>query len=82
MNGGGVGFSKYSMLVVLALALVAFLWVYAGLVFTGFAKWLLWALGAVCVCAGLVGFTLGRSFVCSELIADLWCSEVADRNRT
>ena len=47
-------FSKYSMLVVLALALVAFLWVYGRSVFTGFTKWLLWALAALCACAGLV----------------------------
>jgi hypothetical protein len=54
MNWGGVGFSKYSMLVVLALALVAFLWVYGRSVFTGFTKGLLWALSALCACAGVV----------------------------
>jgi len=42
------------MLVVLALAFVAFFWLYGRSVFTGFTKWLLWALGAVCVCAGVV----------------------------
>ena len=49
MGWGGVGFSKYSMLVVLALALVACLWAYGRSVFTGFAKWLLWALAAYAV---------------------------------
>ena len=42
------------MLIVLAVALVAFLWVYGRSVFTGFTKWLLWSLGALCVCAGLL----------------------------
>ena len=42
------------MLVVLALAFVAFLWVYGRSVFTGLTKWLLWALGALCACAGVV----------------------------
>ncbi len=49
-----MGFSKYWMLIVLALALVAFLWVYGRSIFTGFTKWLLWALGVLCACAGVV----------------------------
>jgi len=49
-----MGFSKYWMLVLLALALVAFLWAYGRSVFTGFTKWLLWALAALCACAGVV----------------------------
>jgi len=54
MGRGGVGFSKYSMLVLLAVVLIALLWRFGRAVFTGVTKWLLWALGAVCVCTGLV----------------------------
>lgn len=49
-----MGFSKYSMLVLLALAFIAVLWVFGGSVFRGATKWLLWALGALCACAGVL----------------------------
>jgi len=54
MGRGGVGFSKYSMLVLLAVVFLAVLWRCGRSVFTGVTKWLLWALGAVCACTGLV----------------------------
>ena len=54
MEWGGVAFSKYSMLVLLAVAFIAFLWRFGGVVFTGVTKWLLRALAALCACAGLV----------------------------
>ena len=47
-------FSKYSMLVLLAVAFIVFLWRVGGAVFTGFTTWLLWALAALCACAGSV----------------------------
>ena len=49
-----VAFSKYSMLVLLTVALIAFLWRFGGAVFKGVTKWILWALSALCACAGLV----------------------------
>ena len=49
-----MGFSKYSMLVLLAVAFIAVLWRFGGTVFKGFTKWVLWVLAALCVCAGLV----------------------------
>ena len=49
-----MGFSKSSMLVLLAVAFVAALWVFGRTVFTGVTKWLLWALGALCSCAGVL----------------------------
>ena len=49
-----MGFSKYSMLVLLAAVFLAFLWRFGGAIFTGVTKWLLWALAALCACAGLV----------------------------
>lgn len=50
----GMGFSKYSMLVLLAVAFIAFLWRFGRTVFSGVTKWLPWALAALCACAGLV----------------------------
>ena len=52
--GGGVGFSKYSMLVLLVVALLAFLWRFGRTVFKGVTRWLLLGVSALCVCAGLV----------------------------
>ena len=49
-----MGFSKYSMLVLLAVAFIAFLWRFGRAIFKGITKWLLWALAALCACAGLV----------------------------
>ena len=49
-----MGFSKYSMLVLLAVAFIAFLWRFGRAAFTGITKWILWALAALCACAGLV----------------------------
>ena len=49
-----MGFSKYSTLLLLALAFVAALWVFGRSVFQGVTKWLLWALAALCACAGVV----------------------------
>ena len=49
-----MGSSKYSMLVLLAVAFIAFLWRFGGAIFTGVTQWLLWALSALCACAGLV----------------------------
>ena len=49
-----MGSSKYSMLVLLAVAFIAFLWRFGGAVFRGVTKWILWALAALCACAGLV----------------------------
>ena len=51
---GKVGFSKYSMLLLLAVAFVAGLWVFGRSVFKGVTKWLLWALAALCACAGVI----------------------------
>ncbi len=52
--GWNVGFSKYSMLVLLAVAAIAFLWRFGRAAFTGATKWILWALAALCACAGLI----------------------------
>ena len=49
-----MGFSKYSMLVLLAVALLAFLWRFGRTVFKGVTRWLLLGVSALCVCAGLV----------------------------
>ena len=49
-----MGFSKYSMLVLLAVAFIAFLWRFVRATFTGVTRWILWALSAICACAGLV----------------------------
>ena len=49
-----MGSSKYSMLVLLAVAFIAFLWRFGGAIFKGVTQWLLWALSALCACAGLV----------------------------
>ena len=54
MDWDGVAFSKYSMLVLLTVALIAFLWRFGRAVCTGVTKWILWALAALCACAGLV----------------------------
>ncbi len=53
-TGWNVGFSKYSMLVLLAVAAIAFLWRFGRAAFTGVTKWILWALAALCACAGLI----------------------------
>ena len=42
------------MLVLLAVAFIAFLWRFGGAVFKGLTKWILWALVALCACTGLV----------------------------
>lgn len=42
------------MLALLAVAFIAFLWRFGRVAFTGFNKLILWALGTVCACAGLV----------------------------
>ena len=49
-----MGFSKYSMLVLLTVAFIAFLWRFGGAFFKGVTKWVIWALAALCACAGLV----------------------------
>ena len=49
-----MGSSKYSMLVLLAVAFIALLWRFGGAIFTSVTQWLLWALAALCACAGLV----------------------------
>ena len=49
-----MAFSKYSMLVLLTVAFIAFLWRFGRVVFTGITKRILWALAALCACAGLV----------------------------
>lgn len=49
-----MGFSKYSMLVLLAVAFIAFLWRFGRTVFKGVTKWLLLGVSVLCVCAGLV----------------------------
>ena len=54
MGWGGVGFPKYSMLLLLSVAFVAVLWVFGRTVFTGITTWFLWALGALCACAGVI----------------------------
>jgi len=48
-----MGFSKYLLLVLLSVALIAFLWRFGRAAFTGINKWLLWALAALIACAGL-----------------------------
>ena len=52
--GGGVGFSKYSMLVLLVVAFIAFLWRFGRAAFAGVTKWILWALAALCACSGSI----------------------------
>ena len=42
------------MLILLALAFIAALWMFGRTVFKGVTKWLLWALAALCVCAGVI----------------------------
>ena len=42
------------MLVLLVVALIAFLWRFGRTVFKGVTRWLLWVVSALCVCAGLV----------------------------
>ena len=54
MEWVGVAFSKYSMLVLLAVALIAFFWRFGRTVFAGVTKWILWALAMLCACAGLL----------------------------
>ena len=54
MEWGDVAFSKYSMLVLLTVAFIAFLWRFGGAIFAGVTKWILWALAAICACAGVV----------------------------
>ena len=49
-----MGFSKYSMLILLAVVFIAGLWVFGRPVFKGVTKWLLWALAALCACAGVI----------------------------
>ena len=49
-----MGFSKYLMLILLALAFIAALWMFGRTVFKGVTKWLLWALAVVCVGAGVI----------------------------
>lgn len=49
-----MGFSKYSMLLLLALAFVAALWVFGRPVLKGVTKWLPWALSVLCACAGVI----------------------------
>ena len=49
-----MGFSKYLMLILLAVAFIAGLWLFGSSVFKGVTKWLLWALAALCVCAGVI----------------------------
>ena len=46
--------SKYSVMILLALAVVACLWAYGRSAFKGVTKWLLWALAALCACAGVI----------------------------
>ena len=54
MGWGGVAFSKYSMLVLLAVVFIAFLWRFGRAAFKGVTKWLLWALAVLCTCAGVI----------------------------
>lgn len=49
-----MGFSKYSVLFLLALAFIAALWIYGRSVFKGITTWLLWALAVVCAGAGVI----------------------------
>ena len=47
-------FSKYSILVLLEEAFVDAVWVFGRSAFKGLTYWLLWALAALCACAGVV----------------------------
>ena len=49
-----MGFSKYSMLILLAVAFIAALWIFGRSVFKGVTRWLLWALAVLCACAGVI----------------------------
>lgn len=49
-----MGFRKDSLLVLMVAATVALLWVFGRTAFAGITKWLLWALGVLCACAGVV----------------------------
>jgi len=49
-----VGLSKYSVMILSALAFAASLWIYGRSVFKDATKWVLWALAACCGCAGVV----------------------------
>jgi len=42
------------MLVLLAIAFVAFLWRFGRSAFAGVTKWILWALATLCACSGLI----------------------------
>ena len=55
-----MGFSKYLMMLLLAVAFIAGLWVFGRSVFKGVTKWLLWALAALCVCAGVIALLEGE----------------------
>jgi hypothetical protein len=54
MGWDGVGSSKYSMLVLLAIAFVAFLWRFGRAAFAGVTKWILWVLAVLCACSGSI----------------------------
>ena len=53
MDWSGVGFSKYAMLVLLAIAFLVALWRFGGAVFAGITKSFLWALAGICIFAGV-----------------------------
>lgn len=46
--------TAYSMLMLLAVAFMAALWVFGRSAFRGVTKWLLWALALLCACAGVI----------------------------
>ena len=52
-----MGFSKYLMLILLALAFIAALWMFGRSVLKGVTKWLLWAFAAY---AARVAKALGK----------------------
>ena len=49
-----LGFLKYSLLVLLAVAFVAALWRFGKAAFSGATRWLLWALAVLSATTGLV----------------------------
>jgi hypothetical protein len=51
-----MAFSKYLLLLLLSVAALAFLWAFGRPVFKGITKWVLWALAALCACAGAMTF--------------------------
>jgi len=78
------------MLVLLAVAFVAFLWRFGRVAFAGVTKWILWALAALCACSGLVALlssegkplpVLGGVILCAFAAYTIKISGVSRKSR-